>query len=244
MYKAIHGFGKPVVGIVGCLHGNEVLGKKIIETLKDISLVQGTIVLLLANTEAMKQGKRFIDADLNRCFPGKENGNHEEKLAISLLDELSKCDYVIDLHSTSAETENFIIITKEDEETKKLVHSVPLNKVVLMKNNLIETKTLIDNVGCGISLEFDERIKPEEASLVVMNCLRNLKLVNGKCKSEIPIRYLVYGDMKKSRDNIGLELINFREVEVCGEKFYPILFGEKEYGNILCLKAKICKIKG
>ncbi|MBS3094157.1 succinylglutamate desuccinylase/aspartoacylase family protein, partial [Candidatus Pacearchaeota archaeon] len=67
--------------IICCLHGNEIYG---LEVCKDQSLFP----FILANEKALKENKRFIDSDLNRSFPGKADGNYEERRAFELTKKL------------------------------------------------------------------------------------------------------------------------------------------------------------
>ena len=69
------GKGKPYICIIGCLHGDEIIGKKAIDVFKRLNLKRGTITFIIAHSAAMKKNKRFLDRDLNRVFPGKKIGN-------------------------------------------------------------------------------------------------------------------------------------------------------------------------
>ncbi|MDI6737179.1 MAG: succinylglutamate desuccinylase/aspartoacylase family protein [Nanoarchaeota archaeon] len=234
MQKLILGSGKPLIGIVGCLHGNETIGSEIIEILKNINPRAGSLILVIANEEAMKQDKRFIGTDLNRCFPGNENGNHEERLAAAISKELGKCDYVIDIHSTTADTESFIVATKK--EALKLAQLVPINKIVFMEPVIANGKSLIDHVRCGISIEFSNNVKTETAKEIILKCLQNIGIPESSAPLAEKEIYSVYDILKKG--NIHPALANFQQTTLEGDTFYPVLFGEKEYKDILCLKAK------
>jgi hypothetical protein len=201
------------IAVVAYVHGNEDLGVS-------------SFPFFIANMEAKKQNKRFIDVDLNRCFPGKLDGNCEEKAAAELLEKLKDFDYVIDIHSTTADTESFVIITKNN--AKKLALAVPLNKLVIMEQHIAQNKALIDHV-CGISIEFSKKTKPDEVKDIVMETIENLKQ-RKKIHKQV---YSVYGT-KKTNKNIHLQ--NFKKTKLDGEIFYPVLFGEKEY-DFLCMKA-------
>ncbi|HII15741.1 MAG TPA: hypothetical protein HA362_05515 [Nanoarchaeota archaeon] len=227
------GKGNPKIGIVGCLHGNEKIGAEIIAAVKDIKLMPGSLVLIIANEEAMKEEKRFIDIDLNRCFPGDVNGNHEEKLAAAISKELEKCDYVIDIHSTTADTESFIVATKK--EALVLAQAVPINKIVFIEPVIANGKSLIDNVQCGISIEFGNQEKAGAAKEIIITCLQRISKARKHSDAKKAV-YSVYGAIKKG--NADPALVNFQQTALDGETFYPVLFGEKEYREILCLKAK------
>src|SRR3989344_6815123 len=136
------GNSKPIIGIVGMMHGNEPLGEEVIAILSKIQH-KTKVVYLVANEEAGQVNKRFVDTDLNRCFPGNAAGNHEERLAANILKELAVCDFVIDIHATTARTEGFIIITKQTRAVERLVDSIPLPKSVIIGGVLSQKKTLI-----------------------------------------------------------------------------------------------------
>lgn len=90
-----------MVYVNACTHGNERVGARILEALRDIPIKQGTLILNIANKEAFLSGKRFIDQDLNRVFPGKPDGNTEERLAYELAPLVQTADIVLDIHSAS-----------------------------------------------------------------------------------------------------------------------------------------------
>ena len=77
--------------LICCLHGNEGYGLEVCKR-------QSLFPFILANKRALKENKRYIDSDLNRVFPGNKQGNHEERLAVEILDQIKSFDYVIDLH--------------------------------------------------------------------------------------------------------------------------------------------------
>lgn len=234
MKKTRIGKGSPVVGVVACVHGNEIIGYEIIERLKDVSPDKGTIDLVVANEEAMVQDTRFIETDLNRSFPGDEYGSHEERLAVQLIKELSGCDYVIDLHSTTGKTDSFVIITQES--TRQLASCFPLGKVVFMEPALANGKAMIEYLDNAISPEFDCRIDPEHAFELVFACLINLGVMNGAPYKVSQERYSAYGLLKK--DGRDMPFVNFKEATVDGEIFYPVLHGEAAYKDLFCVKAR------
>lgn len=220
------------IGIIGCVHGNEKLGKQIIGKLKKASLKKEVFLFFIVNKKAMKKNKRFIDIDLNRCFPGKKNGKYEERLAAKLVKKLKCCDYVIDLHSTKSKTDNFIIITKPNKRKIKLANKIPLKKLVIMESAIAKGGALIDHVKCGVSIEFSHKTPLNEAYDVILECLNNI-LTNTKPKNKKV--YSAYGRIKKGECKRVLK--NFKKIKINKEAFYPILFREKEYTDTLCLKA-------
>ena len=101
MYVYTYGNKKPIISIIGCIHGDEPSGKKIINRLKNyLSInsknITGTIKLIIANEKALKKDNRYIDKDLNRSFPGKKDSRvYEEKLAFKLVKELKNSKSII-----------------------------------------------------------------------------------------------------------------------------------------------------
>ena len=231
MQNIIIGEGKPKIGIVGCLHGNERIGAEVIASLKTIKLNSGSLILVIANEEAMRQDKRFIDTDLNRCFPGKEECNHEEMLAFQLTKALKDCDYVIDVHSTTADTESFAIITKDN--AKEIAQNFLKKKLVDMGETIASGKSLIDNVKCGVSIEFNKETPFMDVKEAIMNFLKSIGMVEGEpVFTEMEV-FSVYGKLEGE----GV-LDNFKEITLDNETFYPVLSGTKEYKGVICLKAR------
>ena len=104
------------VAIVGGTHGNEWTGVYLVKKFqKSPQLVHRPsfeTVTLLANPEAIARNQRYIDCDLNRCFDPNDLNNPaltgyediQAKAIVSALslDDASKVDFIIDLHSSTA----------------------------------------------------------------------------------------------------------------------------------------------
>ncbi|MFH0798469.1 MAG: succinylglutamate desuccinylase/aspartoacylase family protein, partial [Candidatus Woesearchaeota archaeon] len=144
--------------IVCCVHGNEKYG---LETVKRLKRKAACFV---ANKEALRMNARFIDADLNRSFPGNPYGNHEERIAFELAAKLSGFDCVIDLHSSSNSCPLFGIITKPDNIS--LAMKLGLERLVVMPRGFADGKALIDHAKSGISLEIGPHKGKDNAELV------------------------------------------------------------------------------
>jgi succinylglutamate desuccinylase len=57
--------------LICCLHGNEGFGLEVCKS-------QSLFPFFVGNERALKENRRFIDVDLNRCFPGNKQGKSEE----------------------------------------------------------------------------------------------------------------------------------------------------------------------
>lgn len=95
--------------IMGLTHGNEVSGFWIlfefISYLKKIKPhLPFSIGVALGNTEAFKEGERFLECDLNRSFASKEPKLKEQKRAGILSKLLLRTDFLVDFHQTQRPT--------------------------------------------------------------------------------------------------------------------------------------------
>jgi succinylglutamate desuccinylase len=110
------GAGK-TVAIFGGVHGNEKVGIKMIDILrKNLKIEAGTVYLVYGNPEAIKQNKRFVEKNLNRCFKKDSQGKTiEDKRARELMRVMDRCDALLDLHSfTNPNGAPFIICEKDE----------------------------------------------------------------------------------------------------------------------------------
>lgn len=99
------------VAVVGGIHGNELTGICLIQKFQKFpDLLKRSsfeVITLLANSKAIAANRRYIDRDLNRCFTPKDLLNpqltsYEDRRAKEIASELSNVDFLIDLHSTTA----------------------------------------------------------------------------------------------------------------------------------------------
>ena len=119
---------------------------------------------------------------------------------------------------------------------KTLARYIPLKKVVYLEPIIEKGTAMIDNIGCGISIEFDCRTKAVYASEKVTACLTHLGLLEGTAQKVQQEHYSAYGILKENRKNIPI--VNFQETTIDGETFYPVLHNEDAYKDLLCLKAR------
>lgn len=109
----------PYTVILGSVHGNERVGKGVIDALIalcDEKTLCGTLVLIVGNPEAYAADVRFLDVDLNRQFTMSHKSerdhksvlNREEQRAKEIAPFLEKADYVLDIHSTSKPSVPFV----------------------------------------------------------------------------------------------------------------------------------------
>ncbi len=104
----------PRVFVTAAIHGDEINGTGIIHDFlfnERPQLVSGTLVLVpVINVFGFETHERYLPdrRDLNRSFPGSENGSLASRIAHILMTELvAKCDYGIDLHTAAVQRTNF-----------------------------------------------------------------------------------------------------------------------------------------
>lgn len=143
------------VVIVGGTHGNEVTGVYTVKHWREKNLVanypQLNIELILANEAAIKENKRYLEKDLNRCFKLAEledmtQVNKEQKLAKQINQLLgpkgnAKVDCIIDLHTSTANMKTNIVLIKNDDFHLKLaayLKSVLTDLVITTESELMQ----------------------------------------------------------------------------------------------------------
>ena len=125
------GDGPAEVAIVAAIHGDEPCGVRALERLVAESPdVDRPVKLIVANERALDAGVRYVDADLNRVFPGDPDADeYERRLAAELRRELSECT-TLAIHSTQSYAGPFAIVNSVDAVTRGLVPHFPVDAVV------------------------------------------------------------------------------------------------------------------
>lgn len=244
----IIGSGKPVIGIVGAMHGNES-GPTIIEKLKKTVIPKkGTIKFIVANRQARAQNVRFVAEDLNRAFPGSKTGNHEQRLAQELIDIGKDIDYLIDLHSCSMESAPFCIVRTFDGQDMQLAKQSGLPFIVIYPQTTQGGGSFIDYVGCGMGFELglhDKKETIEAGYRAVRNILKSMGVIGGEREESEQKVLQITGHLERNETiEMRDDLANFQLVRkgtVIGRKngkdllaqkdFYPVLYKEKSYTN-------------
>ena len=119
----------PILCLTAAIHGNELNGIKVIhEVVDNIDPLNfnGTLIAIpgLNAISIPQHQRRYIDEeDLNRNFPGKENGNRSQQYVWQINSKiLSKIDYLVDLHTASFGRVNSLYVraTLDDEQMAKM----------------------------------------------------------------------------------------------------------------------------
>lgn len=245
------GSGKMTIGIVGSLHGNERIGRRVIGMLSSRPIDGIRLRMVIANEEALERNVRYMDTDLNRSFPGSSKGGHEARLASRITKELKGCDYVIDIHSTYARMEPVLITTTgtfKRKGVRRLIAATPLSKVLVMGSAIGRSMALIDIAESGISLEFNRSVPAARVYRIVASTVRNLS--SGRSAKARKEAFSVTGFIDRPRGYRSL-VRNFSKVKKgqpiammhgsrirSKDAFYPVFASEKGYKGKLCMAAK------
>ncbi len=239
-------------------HGDETVGLEVIREIEKLNIDKNILQFQVANKKAFELKKRFVDQDLNQSFPGKKNGNYEEKLAYSISPKIRLADVVIDIHSTTSNLKDTIIVTKLDKATKKYLDVIKPRYVLIMKVG--SDKALISQAKVGLGFEYGKNNDPRALKRAV-NDIKRIFYYTGIVKNKLkekkrePKYFDVVSKVEKPRGYRLLKKIKnykiIRQGEIfavkgkktltADEEFYPILFGEKNYKDFFGFKGKISK---
>ena len=160
------------LAITGGTHGNELTGVYLVKKWqKNPKLIERSsfeTVTQLMNKQAIKEVRRYVDQDLNRSFglsdlANDKLENHEAKLAKELNKKLGKkgsddvkVDFIVDLHTTTANMGLSIVVSNESVTTWRAIAYLcgkePELKVYKWKGDI--ENAFVDSIAPnGFSLE-------------------------------------------------------------------------------------------
>ncbi len=213
--------------LVCCVHGDEQFGLDVFFEFYGNTNVS----LLLVNEEAIKHNIRYIETDLNRCFPGHPNGTYEEKLAYQILPIIKQYKYVLDIHTTTSNLVMTPIITKINDGIKNIIKRIIFPKEIVFIPEPYNKHSLIYQVDNGISLEFGEEYVKHNIEYALMMIE---DIISGKnnpfsrnLKKDI---YMIAGTLpyKLNHDKNFEKFINL----FYDQPLYTFLVNEKNYEKI------------
>lgn len=231
--------------IVG-VHGNEHAP---IKAVKRLAKARG-INYLVANPEAIRKNARFLDTDLNRCFPGNPDGSREEKIAVRICSQMQEYGSAIDLHTATCQTPPFIIFTGLSAQHRALINRLDVSRVVYMEKSIASGRALIDHVKVGVSVEcgFDRSKATEEIIRLFLE-----KYLSNRTVQREKQYFSVFEIIKKigAREKLDKGIKSFKlvkkgdvisrnetSVRSARFSFYPVLARERSYKGVLCLAAR------
>lgn len=236
-------------------HGDEKIGLRVAREIKRLQIDRKSLAIQVANKKAYAAGKRFIDADLNRSFPGKKNGNYEERIAYRLSPQIKEADLVIDIHSTRSLLKDALIVSKLNRQTQNYVDVIQPKYVLVLKAT--KNSTLIAQAKAGVAFEYGRDNDPATLKKIVRDIKRVLQYLNLQpghlsVKKTATIYFNVRATVEKPKGYILLKNIkNYKLVPkgkpfarkgglylIAKKDFYPILFGNNTYPKYFGFRAE------
>ncbi len=132
----------PTLFVSGAVHGDEINGVEIVRRLlqkKSLKMIKGTLIAVpIVNVFGFNTKTRYLPdrRDLNRSFPGSDEGSLTAQLAHTFMTEIvEKCTHGIDLHCAAINRINLpqIRACLKDSETARMAEAFRV-PVVLHSN--------------------------------------------------------------------------------------------------------------
>jgi predicted deacylase len=163
----------PVLLVSATIHGDEINGVEIIRRLlvnKSIDRIKGTLIAIpVVNVYGFVSKSRYLPdrRDLNRSFPGSENGSMASRLANVLMTQiLPHTTHIIDLHTGAVNRENLPQIRAKLQDNPELeilakAFGVPVILNAEFLQNSFRAAAFDKGIGvllyeAGEALRFDE----------------------------------------------------------------------------------------
>ena len=250
------GEGTPEIAIVGAIHGDEPCGARAVERLiEQQPPVSRPVKCVLANEEALARGVRYVEADLNRSFPGDPEGpTHEARLAAEVAAELEGCT-TLSLHSTQSHPEPFAAVTGVDDLDQRVLPQLSVVAAIDATHNvqgrLFASGGVIE-VECGLQGSTDAVENAHQLTrefLTAMDALDEAETEAGRRAETdpepIPLFRLSEVIPKPDAEEYEVLVENFTRVEAgqafaradgeeltAEEPFYPVLLSADGYEEI------------
>jgi len=208
--------GKRVAIVTGS-HGDELEGQYLcfrlaqeLESFKEQGKLKGSVDIYPAlnplGVDSITRNIPYFDVDMNRTFPGRENGSLPEFVAKGVLDSLTGADLVIDIHSSNIFLREIPQVRMDEENADKLIHLARelnvdflwvypaitvLNSTLAHSLNSLNTKTLVVEMGVGmrITQQYGEQLLEG-----ILNVLTKIGVL--ECEKQFDIRkpLISYGE--------------------------------------------------
>jgi len=189
----------PILFVSAAVHGDEINGVEIIRRLvklKGIKGLRGTLITVpVVNVYGFINQSRYLPdrRDLNRCFPGSDQGTLAGRLANAFMTEVaSKCTHGIDLHTAAIHRDNLPQIRADLSNPDVELMAKLFNAPVVVNSNLIAGSL---RHACGesdvpvIVYEAGEALRFNELSIRagvsgVLNVMRGIGMLTSRSKAK------------------------------------------------------------
>jgi predicted deacylase len=243
------GDGEPEISVVASQHGDEPCGRRAVEKVLESELeFSRPVKFVVANQEALRQGERYLDEDLNRAYPGDPDSDaHEERLAAQVLSEV-KGTRVLDIHSTHSRPVPYSTFSRLNEEVVGVMRSAGVERGCHYPQDSGDLHSYVDGAIVETGPQGTERAA-EMAHGILLNFLAAEGAVEADHERSDPELYRYFETVRGGDwEFLGR---NFEKVEtgevfarngstelVTTEGFYPVLMSTDGYDHILGHKAR------
>ena len=189
----------PVLFISAAIHGDEINGTEVIKRLREksrlLNSIVGTLILVpIVNVFGYNRNVRYLPdrRDLNRCFPGSEDGSLAAQFAYQFMEEIvNKCSHGIDLHTGAIHRTNLpqIRANLDDPATEVLARAfgtpVLLNadlKDGSLRQAVAERQIPILLFEGGEALRYEEKVI-RSALAGIQNVMAHLGMIKTRSRS-------------------------------------------------------------
>ena len=219
----------PTVLVCAAIHGDEIVGVEIIRRLLGqaaLGQLRGTLMAVpIVNAFGFLGRSRYLPdrRDLNRCFPGNENGSLASRLANTFLSQVvARADLAIDLHSAAVHRTNLPQIRINPNQRKVRDLAVAFGAPVFMASRVLEgsLREAAAEIGVDTLLyEAGEALRFDEPSVRVglrgiLRVMRSLEMLPARSRRTVRVEPLEgSGSQWVRADHGGL----FRGFKGCGD---------------------------
>ncbi len=227
---------------ITALHGNEGFAVDLIKKIEEkYDKEKFNFDWVIGNPNAHKQNVRFTDTDLNRIAPGNINSeNYEEKRAAELIELSKNYSLVVDIHGTNANSGIFTLVSNPTIENLIVATSLPVKNIVIWASQSSKTSGPVTQfLNCpAVEIECGPKSSPEiqsELKNIISKILENRQPKLEEIISNVEGKnfFQVYGSIEET-DTSNMK--EFKETEVHGEKFYPLLVNSYKQGSVRKMK--------
>lgn len=190
----------PILFVSAAVHGDEINGVEIIRRLvKSESVLKGLkgtlIAIPVVNVYGFINQSRYLPdrRDLNRCFPGSEQGSLAGRLANAFMTEIaSKCTHGIDLHTAAIHRDNLPQIRADLSNTTVEEMAQAFKAPVIVNSSLIEGSLRHASMAFNVPVivyEAGEALRFNELAIRagvkgVISVMRSLGMLSARPKSK------------------------------------------------------------
>lgn len=216
------GDGDPTVAVVGGIHGDEPCGVEAVEhVLAEHPEVARPVRFVIANEEAVAAGRRYLERDLNRAFPGSaEAPTHEGRLAHRIGEAVGDCT-TLALHSTQSYEHLFALVHDVDDLARAVCPRLSVDAVVetgMAEGRIFESVPATVEVECGYQGSAAAKRNARQVTREFLAATGVLPDAETPRQTDLPVFRLGDPVPKAAADEYEVYARNFEEV-VAGEEF-------------------------